>query len=152
MQGSIESGVGSFKSPTRSSFPFAASAVTSALDSRNASPEASGDPATLGFATRGSIVATSRSMRFRRMGHATASTTDRHIEAAESLDIDAIGMPFPPLPAAPGFRPLIGRQNAKTPDFHRGSVAARGQFARGNTMRPRSCSGRYIFYASTSRK
>jgi integrase len=34
----------------------------------------------------------------RRMGHATASTTDGYIKAAESFDVAAIGAPFPKLP------------------------------------------------------
>jgi integrase len=40
----------------------------------------------------------------RRMGHASASTTDRYIKAAESLDVNAIGEPFPPLPRALSVR------------------------------------------------
>jgi hypothetical protein len=33
------------------------------------------------------------------MGHASSSTTDRYIKAAESFEADAIGTPLPALPA-----------------------------------------------------
>lgn len=36
----------------------------------------------------------------RRLGHRSATTTDRYIKAAESFDVDAIGAPFPALPEA----------------------------------------------------
>ncbi len=41
----------------------------------------------------------------RRLGHASGDTTDRHIKAAESFDVDAIGRPFPPLAHWPGRWP-----------------------------------------------
>ena len=66
----------------------------------------------------------------RRMGHATASTTDRYIKAAESLDVEAIGTPFPPLPAALSAEVSTTYRTTKlkTPGFHRGSVVARVGF------------------------
>jgi integrase len=36
----------------------------------------------------------------RRLGHASNTTTDRYIKAAEAFDVEAIGEPFPALPAS----------------------------------------------------
>lgn len=36
----------------------------------------------------------------RRLGHKSAATTDRYIKAAETFDVDAIGLPFPKFPAS----------------------------------------------------
>lgn len=35
----------------------------------------------------------------RRLGHEDGKTTDKYIKAAESLDVETIGTPFPPLPS-----------------------------------------------------
>lgn len=78
----------------------------------------------------------------RRMGHATASTTDRYIKAAESLDVDAIGAPFPSLPQALWTR--FRTTKSKTPRFPRGlrsTLVARGCYA-GRTTTSRSRWGR----------
>ncbi len=66
----------------------------------------------------------------RRLGHATNTTTDRYIKAAEAFDPEAIGMPFPPLPA-----PLLDQRMAprgptkrRSPGISRASIVARVGF------------------------
>jgi integrase len=34
----------------------------------------------------------------RRLGHASPTTTDRYVKAAESFDREGVGLPFPPIP------------------------------------------------------
>ena len=62
----------------------------------------------------------------RRMGHASPTTTDRYVKAAESFDRDGIGEPFPALPKAVWSN--VWPRNAKTPGLRRGLSVARVGF------------------------
>jgi integrase len=66
----------------------------------------------------------------RRMGHAGAATTDRYIKAAEAVDAEAIGQPFPALPETLLTRvwPKDWTKINKTPGFRRGIMVARAGF------------------------
>jgi hypothetical protein len=66
----------------------------------------------------------------RRMGHASASTTDRYVKAAEAFDAAAIGAPFPALPKAilEAVWTNDWTRNAKTPGKRRGFLVARVGF------------------------
>ena len=46
----------------------------------------------------------------RRMGHASPTTTDRYVKAAETFAAEHVGAPFPPLPAS-----VIGPRLAQLP-------------------------------------
>jgi integrase len=61
----------------------------------------------------------------RRLGHASPSTTDRYVKAAETFATDNVGTPFPPLPTWPLGQGLaqVTRRPSKTP---RNSVARVG--------------------------
>jgi integrase len=62
----------------------------------------------------------------RRLGHASNQTTDRYIKAAEAFDVEAIGTPFPALPAA--LQTTCQTRHKKTPDFRRRLSVARVGF------------------------
>ena len=66
----------------------------------------------------------------RRMGHASANTTDRYIKAAEALDPTTIGAPFPALPKAICVRrPLpVGHLSGSPHGQRRGIFVARVGF------------------------
>jgi integrase len=61
----------------------------------------------------------------RRLGHASNSTTDRYIKAAESFDVATIGAPFPTLPVALAkpVRTSVWTTKAKSPGLSRGVMA-----------------------------
>jgi integrase len=61
----------------------------------------------------------------RRLGHASNTTTDRYIKAAEAFDVEAIGEPFPALPAS--LLAQVWTRNEKSPGKRRGFSVARGR-------------------------
>ena len=67
----------------------------------------------------------------RRLGHASPTTTERYIKAAESLDPKGIGAPFPALPSAlcTNVWTNVWTRKNKTPGFPRGFSVARGRYA-----------------------
>jgi integrase len=62
----------------------------------------------------------------RRLGHASPTTTDRYVKAAESFDREGVGLPFPPLPKEVWSK--VWPRNEKSPGFHRGKLVARVGF------------------------
>ena len=82
------------------------------------------------YATWSALAGVGERVLQRRMGHASSSTTDRYVKAAESFGADAIGEPFPPLPAALLTRvwPNDWTRKSRTPGFRRGIMVAREGF------------------------
>ena len=62
----------------------------------------------------------------RRMGHASPTTTDRYVKAAETFAAEHVGVPFPPIPQ--GLRTNVWTNAGKSPRIRRGKVVARVGF------------------------
>jgi hypothetical protein len=62
----------------------------------------------------------------RRLGHASPTTTDRYVKAAETFAVQHVGAPFRPLPAVLWTK--VWPNKAKTPGFRRGLSVARVGF------------------------
>jgi integrase len=69
----------------------------------------------------------------RRLGHASNTTTDRYIKAAEAFDVAAIGEPFPPLPPDLLAQPLAQPSPTKR---RRPGIPGRPSVARVGLKRP----------------
>ncbi len=82
------------------------------------------------YATWSALASVGDRVLQRRMGHASPSTTDRYVKAAESFATDAIGVPFPALPEAILTRVWTNdwTRKSKTPGFRRGLLVARVGF------------------------
>ena len=67
----------------------------------------------------------------RRLGHASPTTTDRYVKAAETFGTDNVGTPFPTICVDLWTRSWT--RKAKTPGFPRGLSVARDRFVRCST-------------------
>ncbi len=61
----------------------------------------------------------------RRMGHASPTTTDRYVKAAETFDAKHVGTPFPAIPQ--GLWTNVWTNKVKTPGFRRGFFSCAGR-------------------------